>query len=37
MLYDIAFDSDRQPIFYRPEMRDGVIDVARFRPAESER
>jgi CRISPR-associated protein Cas5d len=37
MLYDVAFDRDRQPIFYRPEMRDGVIDLARFRPVESKR
>lgn len=34
MLYDIAFDNDRRPVFYRPTMVDGVIDVARFRPAE---
>jgi CRISPR-associated protein Cas5d len=34
MLYDIAFDNDRLPVFYRPTMVDGVIDVARFRPAE---
>jgi CRISPR-associated protein Cas5d len=35
MLYDIAFDNDRLPVFYRPTMVDGVIDVARFRPAEA--
>lgn len=32
MLYDIAFDNDRLPMFYRPTMVDGVIDVARFAP-----
>jgi len=32
MLYDIAFDNDRLPVFYRPTMVDGVIDVGRFRP-----
>jgi hypothetical protein len=37
MLYDIAFDNDRLPMFYRPEMVDGVIDVAKFRPAEARR
>jgi CRISPR-associated protein Cas5d len=35
MLYDIAFDNDRLPMFYRPTMVDGVIDVAKFRPAEA--
>jgi CRISPR-associated protein Cas5d len=35
MLYDIAFDNDRLPVFYRPTMVDGMIDVARFRPAEA--
>jgi CRISPR-associated protein Cas5d len=33
MLYDIDFARDRQPLFYRPTMVDGVIDVARFAPA----
>jgi CRISPR-associated protein Cas5d len=37
MLYDIAFDNDRLPMFYRPTMVDGVIDVAKFRPAEARR
>jgi CRISPR-associated protein Cas5d len=37
MLYDIAFDNDRLPIFYRPEMIDGVIDVEKHRPAEARR
>lgn len=32
MLYDIDFDNDRLPMFYRPVMTDGVIDVARFAP-----
>jgi CRISPR-associated protein Cas5d len=32
MLYDIDFARDRQPLFYRPTMVDGVIDVARFAP-----
>jgi CRISPR-associated protein Cas5d len=32
MLYDIAFDNDRLPMFYRPTMVDGVIDVARYAP-----
>lgn len=33
MLYDIDFENDRLPMFYRPTMVDGVIDVAKFRPA----
>jgi CRISPR-associated protein Cas5d len=37
MLYDIAFDNDRLPMFYRPEMVDGVIDVEKFRPVEARR
>jgi CRISPR-associated protein Cas5d len=37
MLYDIAFDNDRLPMFYRPAMVDGVIDVAKFRPTEARR
>jgi CRISPR-associated protein Cas5d len=37
MLYDIAFDNDRLPIFYRPTMVDGMINVAKFRPAEARR
>ena len=32
MLYDIAFDNDRLPMFYRPTMVDGVIDEARYAP-----
>lgn len=32
MLYDIDFANDRVPLFYRPLMRDGVIDVAKFAP-----
>ena len=32
MLYEIQFDNDRLPAFYRPTMLDGVIDVARFAP-----
>lgn len=27
MLYDIDFSNDMQPMFYRPAMKDGVIDV----------
>lgn len=34
MLYDIDFHNDRLPKFYRPTMVDGVIDVAKCRPAE---
>ncbi|KAB2911582.1 MAG: type I-C CRISPR-associated protein Cas5 [Hyphomicrobiaceae bacterium] len=37
MLYDITFDNDRLPMFYRPTMVDGVIDVAKFRPPEARR
>jgi CRISPR-associated protein Cas5d len=32
MLYDIDFARDRQPLFYRPTMVNGVIDVAAFAP-----
>ncbi|MEM9030348.1 MAG: type I-C CRISPR-associated protein Cas5c [Pseudomonadota bacterium] len=32
MLYDIDFARDKTPVFYRPEMRGGVIDVAAHRP-----
>jgi CRISPR-associated protein Cas5d len=35
MLYDIDFENDRLPLFYRPQMVEGVIDVARFRPKEA--
>jgi CRISPR-associated protein Cas5d len=35
MLYDIDFANDRLPMFYRPVMVDGIIDVVKFRPAES--
>jgi CRISPR-associated protein Cas5d len=35
MLYDIDFDNDRLPMFYRPTMVEGVIDVAKFRPKEA--
>lgn len=34
MLYDIAFPQ-REPLFYRPIMIDGIIDVARFAPKPS--
>jgi CRISPR-associated protein Cas5d len=37
MLYDIDFDNDRLPMFYRPNLQDGVIDVASLRPAEARR
>jgi CRISPR-associated protein Cas5d len=37
MLYDIDFDNDRLPMFYRPILQDGVIDVAALRPAEARR
>ena len=33
MLYDIDFDHDMEPQFFRAAMRDGVIDVARAREA----
>lgn len=29
MLYDIDFDHNMEPLFFRAKMRDGVIDVAR--------
>lgn len=35
MLYDIDFANGRQPMFYRPVLANGVIDVNRFRPAEA--
>ncbi len=31
MLYDIDFDNDRVPKFFRAQMKDGVIDVAAAR------
>jgi CRISPR-associated protein Cas5d len=37
MLYDIDFENDRLPMFYRPTMVDGVIDVAKCRPARAQR
>ena len=37
MLYDIDFANDRLPMFYRPVMTNGVIDVANFRPTEARR
>ncbi len=37
MLYDINFANDRLPMFYRPVMTDGVIDVAKYRPEEAGR
>jgi CRISPR-associated protein Cas5d len=37
MLYDINFDHDRIPMFYRPTIVDGLIDVAKHRPAEARR
>lgn len=37
MLYDINFDNDRLPIFYRPIMTDGIVDVAKYRPVEARR
>ena len=33
MLYDIDFDNDMQPMFFRAIMEDGVIDVGRAREA----
>lgn len=33
MLYDIDFDHDMEPLFFRAKMCDGVIDVARAREA----
>lgn len=35
MLYDIDFANGRQPMFYRPVLANGVIDVSRFRPVEA--
>jgi CRISPR-associated protein Cas5d len=35
MLYDIDFANGMKPLFYRPAMVDGVIDVARFAPKEA--
>ena len=32
MLYDIDFENDRLPMFYRPVLVDGIIDVAKLRP-----
>ena len=32
MLYDIDFTGDKTPVFYRPQMRCGIIDVAAQRP-----
>jgi len=29
MLYDIEFDDQMNPVFFRAEMRDGIIDVAQ--------
>lgn len=37
MLYDIDFENDRLPLFYRPVLEDGVIDVAKLRPARARR
>jgi CRISPR-associated protein Cas5d len=37
MLYDIDFANDRLPMFYRPIMADGIIDVAKYRPEEASR
>jgi CRISPR-associated protein Cas5d len=35
MLYDIDFARNNTPIFYCPTMIDGLIDVAKHRPAEA--
>jgi CRISPR-associated protein Cas5d len=35
MLYDIDFARQKQPLFYRPIMVDGLIKVARFAPTEA--
>ncbi len=35
MLYDIDFGPANTPVFYRPTMIDGLIDVAKHRPAEA--
>ena len=36
-LYDINFDNGHLPMFYRPQLVDGVIDVEKHRPAETRR
>ncbi len=33
MLYDIDFAKGNTPLFYRPQMIGGVIDVGKYRPA----
>lgn len=33
MLFDIDFDHDMEPLFFRAKMRNGVIDVSRAREA----
>lgn len=35
MLYDIDFANNMTPLFYRPQMVDGIIDVAAQRPKEA--
>jgi CRISPR-associated protein Cas5, subtype I-C/DVULG len=35
MLYDIDFSNDMTPIFYRPSMVDGIIEVHKYREATS--
>lgn len=35
MLYDIDFANSMTPLFYRPQMVDGIIDVAAQRPKEA--
>ena len=35
MLWDIDFDNDMQPIFFRPVMRDGIIDTRLQREGET--
>ncbi len=35
MLYDIDFVRENTPVFYRPIMIDGLIDVAKYRPLEA--
>jgi CRISPR-associated protein Cas5d len=35
MLYDINFADGNTPVFYRPTMIDGLIDVAKHRPEEA--
>lgn len=37
MLYDIDFANDRLPMFYRPVISGGVIDVAKYRPKGAQR